>query len=100
MLANLSTADNAKDFVLLMAFNETSPPTKPQGTSKLSAYQAGSPPPAHSSTILQGLQAFGYAASVSLAADDSSGTSSSPDSSSVADSGDGGSTDTTEGTGD
>ena len=31
LLANLATADDAKDLVLLMAFNETSPPNKPAG---------------------------------------------------------------------
>jgi hypothetical protein len=78
LFANVATADNAADLVLLMGFNETSPPNKPQGTKRLSAYQAqpNSPKPKHADTILQGLQAFGYAASLAVASDTSDAGSS------------------------
>lgn len=71
LIAKLATADNAADLVLLMGFNEVSPPGTPQGTSKLGTYQAqpGSPKPQHAGSILQGLQAFGYAASITMAGD-------------------------------
>jgi len=82
LLANLATADNAKDLVLLMAFNETSPPNRPQGTSKLKAYQAQptTTTPKHAATVLQGLQTFGYAASLAFADDTSGGDGGSQDS--------------------
>ncbi len=81
LLANLATAENAADLALLMGFNETSPPTKPQGTSKLSAYkaQAGMTTPKHAESILRGLQAFGFPASIKLADGTSSADGSSPD---------------------
>ncbi len=85
LLDSLVSADNARDLVLLMALNETAPPNKPQGTSKLAAYLAltNPPSPKHSSTILQGLQAFGFTAQLAFS-DDTSDDSSSPDSSTPA----------------
>lgn len=72
LLAKLSTADNAADLALLMGFNETNPPNRPQGTSKLAAYKSkpGSQLPTNASTLLGSLQAFGYSASVTLASND------------------------------
>jgi hypothetical protein len=79
LVGNLATAENATDLVLLMGFNEVSPPDKPQGTSRLKAYheQQNSPTPRHAGTILQGLQAFGYSASLAMSDDTSSGDGSS-----------------------
>jgi hypothetical protein len=72
LLAKLASADNAADLVLLMGFNEVNFPSgPPQGLAKLSAYQGTptNPKPRHAGTILQGLQAFGYAATIAMADD-------------------------------
>lgn len=81
LLAKLGTADNAADLVLLMGFNETPPPNKPQGTTRLSAYHAtsASPMPQNAANILQGLQSFGFAPSFKLAENDDSNDGSGAD---------------------
>ena len=85
LLANLATATNAEDLALLMGFNEVGPPTKPQGTAKLGAYQQkpGSAKPKNHGTIVQGLQAFGFAITIASADDsapaDSSDAGTSPE---------------------
>src|SRR5579871_424383 len=68
LLANLGGADNAADLALLMAFNETDPPNRPRGTSRLATYKAssGSDAPQNAATILQGLQACGFPSTVTL----------------------------------
>lgn len=69
LLEKLGEADNAADLALLMGFNESNPPARPQGTSKLSAYhdQGGSAQPRNAQNILQSLQSFGFAPSLTLA---------------------------------
>lgn len=73
-MTKLAAADNASDLVLLMAFNQTQPPNQPQGTRQLTAFKSnpGSSRPKNATTILQGLQTFGFTASLA-ASDDSSG---------------------------
>lgn len=63
LVRSLSQADNFDDLPLLMGFNETAPKTKPQGTSKLTAYKKtpSKARPANYDTVVQGLRAFGWA---------------------------------------
>lgn len=63
LLQNLSTASNPEDLALLMGFNETAPPGKPQGTSKLDSYLTGtnnSPRPRSYDNIANALCNWGY----------------------------------------
>ncbi len=63
LVRSLSQADNFDEFPLLLGFNETPPRTKPQGTSKLTAYRKAPsrPRPANYESIVLGLRAFGWA---------------------------------------
>lgn len=84
LFSNLSSADNAADLVFLMGFNEVSPPSRPQGTSKLASYKSqpsASSKPKHAAAILAALQTLGYTAT--LASDDGHADDSSSDSSGV-----------------
>lgn len=59
-LASLSAADNAEDLILLMAFNEASPPNQPQGKAKLDAFRHnGGQKGSNYATVNLGLRTFG-----------------------------------------
>jgi hypothetical protein len=62
-LEKLSAATNAEELVMLMGFNETAPPGKPQGLSKLESYlnnSHDSQRPRNYDTIAKALSHWGY----------------------------------------
>ena len=63
LLENLSAASNAEELAMLMGFNETAPPGRPQGLSKLQNYlqdPANSQRPRNFDTIAKALSNSGY----------------------------------------
>ena len=63
LLQNLSTADNARELPMLMGYNEVAPPGRPQGTSKITAFQNAPDKarrPSNYDNIAEAIKSWGY----------------------------------------
>jgi hypothetical protein len=62
LVSRLAQAENADEVPLLMGFNETRPPAKPQGMRRLQTYRSArwSARPINYDTVVQGLRTFGW----------------------------------------